>query len=118
MCQVYYEARSRALNNGTDFHLAAFTSRGEIGVNTLKGSARFRRRYPNSRGFHHERHAEVALLISCRVVPRKISVVRFTKDGRPTMAMPCVHCQNFLRHAGVKRVRFTNWEGAWEEMKL
>jgi hypothetical protein len=45
-------------------------------------------------------------------------VVRFFKDGTPTMAKPCIHCQNFLRMKGVETVRYTNWDGQWEEMRL
>jgi len=51
-------------------------------------------------------------------VPEKISVVRFLKDGTATMAKPCIHCQHFLKHVGVKKVRYTNWFGVWEEMSL
>lgn len=115
---MYYEARNLALSNGGKKHLAAFTNKGEIGINSNKSTARFRKRYPGCQNSKHERHAEVALIIQCRVIPKKISVVRFTKDGALTMAKPCIHCQNFLRHVGVKKVRFTNWEGTWEEMKL
>ncbi len=34
------------------------------------------------------------------------------------MAKPCVHCQNFLRLKGVKKVKYTNWNGEWEFMDL
>jgi hypothetical protein len=108
------------MGNGELFHVAAFVDkRGPIGVNTNKRrSARFRKQYANSGCFHHEVHAEVALVLRLREVPQQISVVRFYKSGEPTMAQPCVHCQNFLRQRGVKRVRYTNWLGAWETMTL
>ena len=119
LCPVYYEAKDRALRNGDIFHLAAFTRDGMIGVNSQRRStAKFRKRYSNSRETYHEIHAEVDLVIHSKVIPERINVVRFFKDGTPTMAKPCIHCQNFLRQKGVKRVRYTNWDGDWEEMKL
>lgn len=118
---MYYEARERALKSGGLFHLAAFTrdNKHTIGVNRHgKNTAKFRRRYKNSRDTFHEVHAEVDLILKLRVVPDKICVMRFFKDGTPTMAKPCIHCQNFLKHKGVKVVRYTNWDGEWEEMRL
>jgi hypothetical protein len=116
---VYYDARDKALRNGDIFHLAAFTRDGKIGINSQRrNTAKFRKRYSNSRETYHEIHAEVDLVIHSKVIPERINVVRFFKDGTPTMAKPCVHCQNFLRMKGVKRVRYTNWDGEWEEMKL
>lgn len=121
ICPVYYEARDRALKSGGLFHLAAFirNDRHRIGVNRHgKNSAKYFRRYKNSRDTFHEVHAEVDLVLKLREVPEKIYVVRFFKDGTPTMARPCIHCQNFLKHKGVKAVRYTNWDGEWEEMRL
>ncbi len=116
---MYYEAKARALTNGEIFHLAAFTKDGRIGTNQrTRSSAKFRKRFPNCYETHHDIHAEVDLVIHSKVVPERINVVRFFKDGTRTMAKPCVHCQNFLRHKGVKVVRYTNWDGEWEIMKL
>ena len=108
------------MGNGEIFHVAAFVDkRGLIGVNTNRRlSAKFRKQYANSDLFHHEVHAEVALLLRLREVPRQISVMRFHRSGSTTMAQPCVHCQHFLRQRGVKRVRYTNWQGEWETMCL
>ena len=116
---MYYEARERALSNGADFHLAAYTKRGTIGVNShLKNTAKYTKRYKNSKDTYHERHAEVDLILRSKGEHERIYVARFLKDGTPTMARPCIHCQNFLRHSGVKVVRYTNWDGNWEELKL
>jgi hypothetical protein len=118
---VYYEeVRRAAMGNGELFHVAAFVARkGPIGVNTnRRQTARFRKRYSNSDCFHHEIHAEVDLIRKLREVPHRICVVRFYKDGSLGMARPCVHCQNFLRHRGVREVRYTNWMGRWETMRL
>lgn len=116
---MYYEAKERALKNGEEFHLAAYTKCGKIGTNSLhRKTAKFKKRYSNSRQTFHEIHAEVDLVIHSKVVPKKINVVRFLHDGTPTMAKPCIHCQNFLRIRGVSTVRYTNWEGEWETMYL
>jgi hypothetical protein len=115
---VYYKAQRQAMTNGAEFHLAAFTNNGFVGTNRPKCTSKFRKRYKNDSEFHYELHAEVDLILRCDKVPEKIRVMRFMKDGTRTMARPCVHCQNFLKHAGVKTVMFTNWDGRWEEMKL
>lgn len=115
---MYYKAKEMALTNGGEFHLAAFTKNGEIGVNSTRCSSKYKKRYKNSIDVHHELHAEASLILRCKSVPEKINVARFRSDGTPTMAKPCIHCQNFLKLSGVKRVRFTNWDGEWEEMRL
>jgi len=116
---VYYEARNKALTNGQQFHLAACTKSGLIGINTNeRATAKFFRRYDDSGNVSQTIHAEVALVLKMRRAPDKINVVRFLKDGTVTMAKPCAHCQNFLRLRGVKTVRYSNWNGEWEEMKL
>ena len=121
MCPAHYDTiRRAAMGNGEIFHVAAFADkRGPIGVNSNRRlSARFRKQYSDSRCFHHEVHAEVALVLRLREAPMQISVMRFYSSGEPTMAQPCVHCQNFLRLRGVKSVRYTNWTGEWETMRL
>lgn len=118
---MYYEARDRALKSGGLFHLAAFTreKKGVYGINRQgRNTAKFRKRYKNSPDTYHDVHAEVDLILRLRSVPEKISVIRFLKNGTPTMAKPCIHCQLFLKHKGVKTVRYTNWLGVWEEMSL
>jgi hypothetical protein len=116
---VYYKARSLALANGADYHLAAFAKNGDIGVNNDKNTAKFWKRYANNRSrTFHDRHAEVDLIVRSRCIHERIFVARFLNDGSPTMALPCKHCQNFLRHRGVKVVRYTNWDGDWEELRL
>ena len=47
-----------------------------------------------------------------------INVVRFTNRGLPTMARPCDWCQDYMRKRGVRRVKYTNWNGEWEKMNL
>ena len=47
-----------------------------------------------------------------------VNVVRFTNRGVPTMAKPCTWCQEYMRKRGVRRVKYTNWNGEWEKMHL
>jgi len=49
----------------------------------------------------------------------EIEVIRFKKCNHVfTMAKPCTLCEHELRKAGIKKVRYTNWDGDWEEMSL
>lgn len=121
LCQVYYKARDLALSNNHDYHLAAYTkvrSTYRLGVNSNKKSVKFKRRYRDGT-FGYHLHAEMDLI---RQFPegsvKEITVVRFMKNGDATMAMPCKHCQRFLKRHGVKKVYYTNWDGGWEVMKL
>jgi deoxycytidylate deaminase len=34
------------------------------------------------------------------------------------MAKPCRLCMAAMRNAGIIKVRYTNWEGEWEEIKI
>lgn len=122
---MYYPDRAReiATNSSEQFHLVAwFKRKGELvfGTNSnSRFSARFRRVYPDKTvGFHL--HAEMDLIRKFRPgTVKKISVMRFSrKTGEPTMSKPCVYCQRFLRQHGVRTVRYINWEGKWEILKL
>lgn len=50
----------------------------------------------------------------------KVHVMRVMANGSISMAKPCVHCQAFMFSRGVKarNVRFTNWAGEWERMRV
>lgn len=119
---MYYDARQAALNNDDTFHIAAYIPghrNSPIGINSKhRQSSHYMKRYYNSNMTHHDLHAEADLLLKIRSVPKKICVVRFLANGSPTMAKPCIHCQNFLRLKGVKLVKYTNWLGEWEVLKL
>lgn len=119
---MYYEARQAALSNNESYHIAAFVPRDRnspIGINSRREfSSQYRKRYSNARETIHDLHAEADLILKLREIPDRICVVRFLSDGSPTMARPCIHCQNFLRLKGVKRVKYTNWDGEWEFMDL
>lgn len=117
---MYYEGREAALRNGNLVHLVAFAEKkGPYGVNNVeRNTSKYRKFFSNTGTYCHEIHAEVDLINKLESVPERIFVARFRKDGRMTMARPCHHCQNYLKHKGVKRVVYTNWSGEWEEMRL
>ena len=118
---MYYKARDLALSNNEPFHLVAFVKNKNSyywGVNSSRLSAKFERKYPDG-SFGYRIHAEMDLI---RKFPpgalRQVNVIRFKKDGSVTMSKPCTHCQRFMKAHGVKKVRYTNWDGEWEEMEL
>lgn len=41
-------------------------------------------------------------------------VIRTLKDGRLTMAKPCVSCMKMMKDVGIKNVKYTNWSGSFE----
>ena len=43
---------------------------------------------------------------------------RVTSTGRLTMAKPCTACQELLRLAKIKSIRYSNSEGKMERLKL
>jgi len=106
------------MSNEQDYHLAAYIKRGGkyyIGTNSTDCSLKFRR-YRD--GIMECRvHAEMAVLRWTKPGD-VVHVMRFLKDGTVTMAMPCKFCQYFMRFHGIRKVRYTNWEGQWETMKL
>jgi len=34
------------------------------------------------------------------------------------MAKPCVYCMRHIKDAGIKRVRYTNFDGDWEWIQI
>ena len=119
--QVYYSLRDKALNNGCGYHLAAFLlRRGKLvraGVNSKKTHPRFYRDYPDGTSGGHM-HAEMDVLRFAQPGD-EIEVVRYQKCSHNlTMAKPCHHCMKHIVDAGIKRVRYTNWDGDWEELDM
>ena len=48
-----------------------------------------------------------------------VEVMRFSKCSHQlTMAKPCPICMMHMKEAGISEVRYTNWEGKWETIKL
>ena len=118
---MYYEARTRAMNNGRQYHLAAILRRKgkvvKIGENTDKTHPKFKRQYKDGTWGSHM-HAEMNVLRFAR--PGDIlEVMRFKKcDHTYAMARPCPLCMKFIKEAGIKKVRYTNSDGIWEELSV
>lgn len=109
------------MNNGRTYHLAAILKRDgrviRIGENTHKTHPRFKRQYSDGTWGSHM-HAEMNVLRFSRPGD-EIEVMRFTKCGKHmTMAKPCPLCEEEIKKSGIKKVRYTNWEGEWEELEV
>ena len=119
--KVYFKARVQALSNGHLYHVVAILRRkGKViktGVNSNKTHPRFTRTYDDGTIASHM-HAEMSVLRYARPGD-EIEVMRFKKcEHGMTMAKPCVHCCKFLEQSGVSKVRYTNWDGEWEEINF
>ena len=120
-CPVYYKAQKLALNNGRDYHLAAILRRNgrviRIGENTSKTHPKFKRQYPDGTWGSHM-HAEMNVLRFAQPGD-ELEVIRFRKCNHEwTMAKPCLLCMNEMKKFGISKVRYTNWDGQWEEIKI
>ena len=118
---MYYRAKELAMNNGRTYHLAAILKRDgrviRIGENTHKTHPRFKRQYSDGTWGSHM-HAEMNVLRFSRPGD-EIEVMRFTKCGKHmTMAKPCPLCEEEIKKSGIKKVKYTNWEGEWEELEV
>ena len=118
---MYYRAKKLAINNGRAYHLAAILRRNgsviKIGENTSKTHPRFKRQYKDGTWASHM-HAEMNVLRFAEAGD-VIEVLRFKgSDYDLTMAKPCLICVEAMKLAGIKKVRYTNWIGEWEEMFL
>ena len=92
---MYYRAKKLAINNGRAYHLAAILRR-----------------------WASHMHAEMNVLRFAEAGD-VIEVLRFKgSDYDLTMAKPCLLCVEAMKLAGIKKVRYTNWIGEWEEMFL
>ena len=118
---MYYRAKILAINNGRTYHLAAILrSNGKVirvGENTHKTHPRFKRQYEDGTWGSHM-HAEMNVLRFAKPGD-EIEVLRFTKCSHQlTMAKPCSICMQEIKKAGIKKVRYTDWNGAWKEIKI
>jgi len=53
-------------------------------------------------------HAEIAALIKLKGgTPYKIFVERYTKNGKPANAKPCLVCEQAIKLKGIHRVEYT-----------
>lgn len=70
------------------------------------------------RGHIKDVHAEVRLSKKTNLRGAMVEVIRYQKDSdKYTMAKPCPNCERTLRRAGVKKIRYTNWDGEWETLE-
>jgi tRNA(Arg) A34 adenosine deaminase TadA len=118
---VYYRAKEMAISNGRTYHLAAILRRNgkvvRVGENTSKTHPRFKRQYPDGSWGSHM-HAEMNVLRFAQPGD-EIEVIRFKKcDHGMTMAKPCIQCVKEMKKAGIKKVKYTNWRGQWEEISF
>ena len=118
---MYYKARDRALNNGQTYHLAAILRRKgkvvKVGTNTDKTHPKFKREYPDGTYSAHM-HAEMNVLRFAQPGDT-LEVMRFLKCAHEfAMAKPCRHCTELIRDAGISSVRYTNYQGEWEELSV
>lgn len=118
---MYYRAKELALNNGRTYHVAAILKRKgrvvRVGENTDKTHPKFKRQYKDGTWGSHM-HAEMNVLRFAQPGD-EIEVMRFTKCGHHmTMAKPCPLCEEQMRLAGIRKVKYTNWSGEWEEIRV
>ena len=118
---MYYRAEKLATNNGRAYHLAAILRRNgdvvRVGENTNKTHPRFKRQYSDGTRASHM-HAEMNVLRFAQPGD-EIEVMRFKKCSHElTMAKPCALCMEEMRKAGIKKVKYSNWEGEWETIRL
>lgn len=118
---MYYRARKLAINNGRAYHVAAILRRRgkivKIGENTCKTHPRFKRIYPDGTTGSHM-HAEMNVL-RFAMEGDEIEVMRFKRsDDGFAMAKPCKHCMFHIKDAGIKRVKYTDENGMWNELVL
>ena len=116
---MYYKTKKLATSNGRIFHIAAILLRKgdvvKIGENTTKTHPRFKRYY-NDGSSAACMHAEMNVLRFAKPGD-VIEVLRFSKkDHSLTMAKPCELCMKEMRKSEIKKVRYTNWQGEWEEI--
>lgn len=53
-------------------------------------------------------HAEIAALVKIRSgIPYKILIERYSKDGSPKLAAPCLVCMEAIAQAGIQRIEYT-----------
>lgn len=118
---MYYEAEQRAKSNGAEmFHLAAILWRGKspirVGTNCAKTHPKFGRKYKDGTYKFHL-HAEMDVLRFARPGDR-LEVMRWRADGELTMSKPCKWCIGHIKRYGISEVRYTDWDGKWQELNL
>jgi deoxycytidylate deaminase len=107
------------MGNNQRYHIIAILYRNKsvirVGVNQCKTHRKFGRVQDN--GFeNYHLHAEMDALVNSK--PGDIlHVLRFSKKGALTMAMPCKHCMSFIKSHGIKKVYYSDWTGTINVIK-
>lgn len=74
------------------------------------------------RKFKNSYHAEISAIINTpnwdKLKGASILVIRLSKDEKLTNSFPCKHCQESLRHLGIKWVYYSTKEGEIKRSKL
>ena len=109
------------MNNGRTYHLSAILWRGKspikIFANSYKTHPKYGRTYKDGTVQHHM-HAEMGVLRFAKPGDF-LEVMRWCRDGETmTMAKPCDLCMKHIEESGISKVRYTNWDGAWETIKI
>lgn len=82
-----------------------------IGQNNYVKTHPVQKKYAESVGEPYKEflHAEVSAIIKCKDLSKahKISIFRYNKDGKPSLAKPCCICMTAIEAAGIKHVTHT-----------
>jgi deoxycytidylate deaminase len=114
--------RETALSNQQPFHIVAWVERCKtpiMGVNGQSSRPEFRRKFKDGKECFTS-HAEMEAVFKLKEVrPNDVlHVMRFTKNGGISMAKPCQYCQEYLKKKGIRRVKYTDWDGSWKKMTI
>lgn len=110
------------MSNNQSFHVIAWIERGKstiVGVNGSGEKPQFRRKFKDGQECFIS-HAEMDAVSKLKEVCDNdvLHVMRFTKNGGISMAKPCKYCQEYLRRKGIKKIRYTDWDGSWQKMTI
>lgn len=81
-----------------------------IGWNSYSKSHPEQLRWAKKNNNHHKiwLHAEISALVRCKDgIPYHIYIARVYRNGQPAMASPCLLCADAIKHAGIKKVIYT-----------
>ncbi len=95
---------------------ALILNKGKI-VSTGHNSHRKHGRLTRLYGFKGGCHAETAAMLRANAGDT-IVVVRLLKDGNLTCSKPCERCMAMAKDFGIKKIIFSDWNGALQELKL
>lgn len=71
-----------------------------------------------NRGTSCHLHAEMAAISAGKAKDGdELIVMRFSKDGKLTMAKPCVFCQQLISNTKFKKIVYSDWDGNFQIMR-